>query len=197
MTQSTTGILVKNLSSSPSLNANSSVLALTDVNNNTVELVKKNVLVSSLISPAADNLITSDEDGIYSKNIIGSLDNLETTDKTNIVSAINENTEAINDYILVPINTLETSGTITLADNSINKITLSGNTTFTLPTVTDDTVYHQILVQLSASSNYQVDLGTSHYFGNSLPIISTGQYDLIYEYDPTGLGWVCGVITKG
>ena len=95
------------------------------------------------------------------------------------------------------INTL--SGTaITLTDNSINTLTPTGNTTFTLPTVTDTTIFHQILVQLDLSTLYTIDLGTTTYFNETAPDLSaTGNYNILYEYDNALSEWVVGAISKG
>ena len=99
-----------------------------------------------------------------------------------------------------PMITLDTSGTITLSDNSRNTITPTGNITFTLPTVTDLTVFHEILVQINLTSVVTFDLGlgiTPLYFNGNVPDLSSiGVYDLIYEYDNDNDCWVCGVVTK-
>lgn len=99
------------------------------------------------------------------------------------------------------ITSLETSGTIELSDNSVNQVTPTGNITFTLPTVTDLTVFHQILVQLNLSTVYTIDMGlgeTPHYFNSTAPdLSSTGVYNLIFEYDNTNGYWVGGAIAKG
>ena len=103
--------------------------------------------------------------------------------------------------ILKAINVLESSGTITLSDNSINTITPSDAVTFTLPTVTDNTKFHQILVQVDLSTVYSIDLGlgvTPHYFNNTAPDMSeAGVYNLVYEYDKANQYWVGGTIEKG
>lgn len=90
------------------------------------------------------------------------------------------------------------SGTsITLTDNSVNTLTPTGNTTFTLPTVSDTTTFHQILVQLNLSTVYTIDLGTTTYFGGTTPDLSaTGNYNLIYEYDNALSTWVVGAVSK-
>lgn len=95
------------------------------------------------------------------------------------------------------ITSLASSGTIALSDNSINKITPSGTVTFTLPTVTNNSVFHQILVQVNMTSVQTINVGTSHYFNSKAPdMTSTGKYDLIYEYDSNGGFWVCGWMGK-
>lgn len=96
------------------------------------------------------------------------------------------------------INVLASSGTIALADNSINTINLAGNVTFTLPAVTDNTVFHQILVQVNLSTAVSIDAGTTYYFNKTAPDMSgAGVYNLVYEYDKANQYWVCGVIGKG
>jgi hypothetical protein len=100
--------------------------------------------------------------------------------------------------ILKTVNVLSTSGTITLSDNSINTITPSAAVTFSLPTVTDNTKFHQILVQVNLSTVYTLTLGTSYYFNSTAPDMSNaGIYNLIFEYDKANSYWVAGVISKG
>lgn len=96
------------------------------------------------------------------------------------------------------MNTLATSDTIALSDNSVNKVTPTGNITFTLPTVTDLTVFHQILVQINLSTVYTIDVSTSYFFNQTAPDLSNvGVYNLIFEYDNANSYWVCGLLTKG
>ena len=96
------------------------------------------------------------------------------------------------------INTLSTSGTITLTDNSINSITPSGNITFTLPTITDNTVFHEIMVQVNMATAYNIGLGTTNYFNKTAPDLSSaGTYNLYYEYDKATQQWYCGALSKG
>lgn len=117
--------------------------------------------------------------------------NIKTINNTTILGSGDIDTNSI------AVNTL--SGTaITLTDNSVNTLTPTGNTTFTLPTVTDTTVFHQILVQLNLTTVYTIALGTSTYFGGTAPDLSeTGNYNLVYEYDNALSAWVVGCIDKG
>ena len=95
----------------------------------------------------------------------------------------------------IPITTLATSGTISLKDNSVNRISASGNVTFSLPTV-NATAYHQILVQLTMTTVRTVNLGTTHYFNGEAPDLSkAGLYNIFYEYN--GTYWTVGSIYKG
>lgn len=190
----TQGIQVKDLQATGSITNTASLLALTDSTNNTVNLISKNDFVESLVSTTANNGLSADENGLVVANI-GNLANLDTTDKTSIVNAINEIVGSINQ----PITILATSGTIALSDNSINSITPTGNVTFTLPTVTDNTVFHQILVQMNLSADYYtINVGASSYFNKEIPTFGqTGKYNIIYEYDSTANEWVVGAIEKG
>lgn len=96
-----------------------------------------------------------------------------------------------------PVTTLASSGTIALTDNSINSIAPTGTITFTLPTITDNTTFHQILVQLDLSTVVSLTLGTSYFFGGEAPDLSeAGYYNLIFEYDSTRQGWVVGAVKK-
>lgn len=94
------------------------------------------------------------------------------------------------------ITTLSSSGTISLTDNSINKITSSGTITFSLPSISNSSIFHQILVQLTMNTVVTINLGTTYFFNAETPdLSSTGTYNIIYEYD--GSRWVCGAIKKG
>ena len=111
-----------------------------------------------------------------------------------IIEKIND----IIDNINMPINELATSGSITLSDNSINSITPSGNITFTLPTITDNTVFHEIMIQINLSTVYTIDYGTTYYFNKTAPDLSSaGTYNLYYEYDKATQQWYCGALSKG
>lgn len=114
------------------------------------------------------------------------------------IKAYIDNTLAFYQLIAPPINSLSTSGTIELTDNSINSITPSGNITFTLPTITDNTVFHEIMVQINLSTVYTIDVGTTYYFNKTAPDLSSaGTYNLYYEYDKATLQWYCGALNKG
>lgn len=107
---------------------------------------------------------------------------------------------ALSSYQLITqsMTSLSSSGTIALSDNTINKISATGSVTFTLPSVTDLTKFHQIFVQLSMASAQTIDLGTTYYFSSTAPDLSqAGTYNLYWEYDNTASHWVVGVIPKG
>lgn len=202
----TQGIQIKNLPHTTSLNDNASILALTDNLNNTVNLISKANLITSLISSNANNLLTSDSNGLLVNNIIGVLSNLDTTDKTSIVNAINEIVGTVNGIIddieNPPIITLGTSGALTLTDNRHHKTTPTAAISFpTLPTISSTSTFHQMLVQVNLTSTAYLsgnNLGTSDFFNQKKPTFtSTGRYDLIYEYDSTNSTWTVGAIYKG
>jgi hypothetical protein len=107
---------------------------------------------------------------------------------------------ALSTYQLIAqsMTALSASGTIALSDNSINKISATGSVTFTLPTITDLTVFHQIFVQLKMATAQTINLATTYYFNSTAPDLSTaGTYNLIYEYDNTASHWVVGALGKG
>lgn len=94
------------------------------------------------------------------------------------------------------ITTLATSGTINLVDNTFNRIAVEGATTFVLPTVVDNTIFHEIFIQLSMATVQTIDLGTTWFFNKKQPDLSSaGYYNLVYEYD--GTHWVVSAINKG
>ena len=94
------------------------------------------------------------------------------------------------------ITTLATSGTINLVDNTFNRIVAEGTVTFVLPTVEDNTTFHEIFIQLSMDTVQTIDLGTTWFFNKKQPDLSSaGYYNLVYEYD--GTHWVVSAINKG
>lgn len=100
--------------------------------------------------------------------------------------------------IPVSMRELSGSGTISLEDNNLYKLTSSGNIIFNLPSVTDTSKFHQIMVQLKMSTVVTIDVGTTYYFNSEAPDLSkAGSYDFVWEYDNTDGHWVFGATSKG
>ena len=92
----------------------------------------------------------------------------------------------------------ETSGTISLEPNKIYSMTINGKTTFTLPTVTDMSKFHQIKLMIKVDATTTINWGTTYFFNKETPDIDSGNsYDVYYDYDNLLRKWVCGVIVKG
>lgn len=93
------------------------------------------------------------------------------------------------------VNVLPSSGTINLEDNSINTIDIIGDVNFVLPEITDNTIFHEILVQVSMPSVVSFDLGTNNYLTSESPDMSqSGIYNILFEFhDDT---WFVGVVKK-
>lgn len=115
---------------------------------------------------------------------------------------VDENMEYLKDVqdqkedIAQSVVTLATSGSLTLQDNKIHKVAPTSNITFVLPTITDTTSFHQIVVQVTKASNVTIGLGTTDYFGRIQPDVSgVGRFNIYYEWD--GTSWVCGALAKG
>lgn len=193
MTQSQSGIQVNNLQTVSTLSNTASILALTDAVNNNVGLIDKNNLASSLVSTTSGNGLTVDSNGLKVPNI-GTLANLTTADKTSVVNAINSlKTETAPNIINLP-----SSGTISLATNTINTLTNSASVVFSLPATVDTTQFNQIFVFFRQTGTYSVSLGTGYYFSETEPNLAVaGYYDIIFEYDPIRSGWAVGAIKKG
>ena len=87
-------IKVKDLSTTSSLSTDNKLMLLTDEANNTVQNITVENALANIISSNANNSLSIGTDKkLYSADIsgeVGDLDNLITTNKTNIVSAINE-----------------------------------------------------------------------------------------------------------
>jgi len=93
------------------------------------------------------------------------------------------------------INITSTSGTINLESNKIYKVELDGDTTFSLPSITDNTKLNQIFLQLQVNQSINLNLGTDNYMGQQ-PEILTGTYNIYYEYDANNEIWFAGSVTK-
>lgn len=146
-------------------------------------------LITTYVSQIEDK---ADADTVSSQ--INTINSSLNTVQTNLSTSIANLSNVTNPVI----KTLAGSGTIALTDNSINVITPTGAVTFGLPTITDKTKFHQILVQVKLSSVYSINVGTTYYFNKKAPDMSTtGWYDIMYDYDKNNSVWVCGVIKKG
>lgn len=86
-----------------------------------------------------------------------------------------------------------TSGTIALETNKVYKVTLDGNTTFTLPTTVDDTKFNQIYLQINVTDTITVNFGTTNYFTVE-PVLNEGSNWLNYEYNTNENAWYVGQI---
>ncbi|MFI3241222.1 MAG: phage tail protein [Alphaproteobacteria bacterium] len=124
---------------------------------------------------------------------LGNCDN--TSDVNKPISTATQTVLDTKQVINLPITTLATSGTISLSDNSINRISPTATITFSLPSVSDHTYFHQILVQVYLSTTITINLGTSVYFSGEAPEFEAGRYNIIYEHN--GTDWVVGAILVG
>lgn len=86
-------------------------------------------------------------------------------------------------------------GVISLTNGGIYRGILNQNTVFTLPSVTDISLFSQILIQLQIVGEITIDWGTNAYF-SAEPTNAEGSYNIVYEYDPTVAKWVVGQIEK-
>ena len=91
------------------------------------------------------------------------------------------------------INLETISGSQELESNKWYSAVPNGNLTFVLPSTVSTIISNKILVQLNLSAVYTIDLGTSHYFGNTPDLSTAGIYDLVYEYNNIGSYWVVEV----
>ena len=86
-----------------------------------------------------------------------------------------------------------------MTNNSYNVVTPTGAITLLPPSVSSSVeTISQILVQINMTTVYSVNVGTTNFFKNKVPDLSTtGMYDLIYEYDKQNSVWVCCAMKKG
>lgn len=105
--------------------------------------------------------------------------------------------ENLLDVYTPTVSTLESFGTIYLNSFGVYLCEPTGNITFSLPTITDNTKFYQILVEMNFTTLYTVNVGTTHYFNENEPEFSANTaYTLIYEYDNLRQVWVCGLLSK-
>ena len=109
----------------------------------------------------------------------------------------NELDEKISNFAPKITAVSETSGTVMLAVNKIYTMSISGATTFTLPTSVDTTVFNQIKVMATVTGTPTITWGTTNFFNKTTPEIEDGNYDVYFDYDNLLGAWVAGVLSKG
>ena len=90
-----------------------------------------------------------------------------------------------------------TSGTIALAINKIYTLSVTGATTFSLPTPSNKNVFNQIKIMMKVTGTPTINWGTSNFFNNETPEIKAGNYDCYFDYDNLMGAWVVGAMSKG
>lgn len=95
---------------------------------------------------------------------------------------------AINTFQQQIPNILSRSGTISLADNTANFLTLTGNGTISLPTVPNDQYSHTITLVVKGG-NYSLGLGTVKHLYNPIVIDTTQTYNVMYIYNKLDRRW--------
>lgn len=162
--------------------SNETVLPSVYVNGTTVDDTAKKVSVSQLSDKVQENispLLAAKQDALTAGENITILNN--------VISA------TVGTQSITTISS--TSGTIALEPNKVYKAFLNGNTTFTLPTIADNTKFNQIMMQLTIDSSYTIDLGTTHYMGEE-SVLLAGMYNVYYEYDSFNELWFVGILSK-
>ena len=95
---------------------------------------------------------------------------------------------AINTFQQQTPNILSRSGTISLADNTANFLTLTSNGTISLPAVASDQYSHTISLVVAGGS-YSLGLGTTYHLYNNLDIDTTKTYNVLYIYNKLDNHW--------
>lgn len=147
-------VKVNELNEAQNLALTSQLLALTNDENNTVELATVSTLLNNIINTNSENALMLKDGKLF-----------------------------ISDKGLRPVNVLNGAGSINLESNTVNRVEITGTLEFILPNPTFN-VFNQILVQVSMPTLQNVDLGTTYSFNNQLPALTeAGDYNLIYEHD--------------
>ena len=144
------------------------------------------------------------ENFTYLNGRISSVNGMVVNLQSTLINYIND-TLRTTLSIYQDVNVLETSGTIALTDNSTNSITPTGSVTFTLPTISDNTKFHQMLVQMyladATATGYVTgdSLGSNVIYANGVKptFINAGYYDIVYEYNSIAEKWSVGVTYIG
>ena len=89
-------------------------------------------------------------------------------------------------------------GTVSLNANTLYKMTIDGETTFTLPSAVNAEKHNQIKILTNLSVVAAINFGTDKYFNCEAPDMSeAGLYDIYIDYDPHQASWVAGAVRKG
>lgn len=122
------------------------------------------------------------------------VDGIPQTDSTSQLAT----TSFVVNYSNPIINITQTSGTIKLDENKFYKVSLSGATTFSLPTPKNIDVKNQIKVYLRLNSaNLQINWGTGQYLAGNSPLTYQGNYIVFYDWNPNTGTWSVGSLVEG
>lgn len=91
------------------------------------------------------------------------------------------------------LNITATSGNITLRTNTVNSMSISGDTTFVLPQTVNNNILNKIILQIKITGTQTIDWGTTHYLVDSFTL-TPGTYDIVYEYDSLNSYWKVGLL---
>ena len=156
----------------------------------TVDVVFDTTAVLACISQDTAVLESKIRHTIESEDITPSDD-----DETQLTDAIEKKIDEHSPDITV---ISATSGTVSLNANTLYKMTISGATTFTLPSTVNATKHNQIKILTNLSVVSAINFGTTKYFNCEAPDMSeAGLYDIYIDYDPHQSSWVAGAIRKG
>lgn len=85
------------------------------------------------------------------------------------------------------------NGSKTLQDNKSYHITLTGNSTIVLPSVSSDSFSHTIIMIVDGS-NKSLNLGTTKHFINNLILDTTQTYAVLYIYNKIDNNWYYNIV---
>lgn len=91
------------------------------------------------------------------------------------------------------LNITATSGNIILRTNTVNSMSISGNTTFVLPQTVNNNILNKIILQIKITGTPTIDWGTTHYLVDSFTL-TPNTYDIVYEYDSLNNYWKVGLL---
>lgn len=164
-------------------------------NNGWYTLISKTMLDSIIQQGTGvpENTVVATKGTLYSDVLTGTLYIKQSSSGSSGWQALGS-----GEVSLPSVNPLNTIGDITLGGTGIYTCIPTGDINFILPTITDNTKFYQMLIEINFTTLYNINVGTTHYFNEIQPEFSANTaYTLIYEYDNIRQVWVCGLLSKG
>jgi hypothetical protein len=96
--------------------------------------------------------------------------------------------DIVNRFNQITPNIIESQDDVSLTDNSVNFLTLTGNATIILPSIGVDNFSHTIQLVVAGSS-YSLALGTTKHILNLINIDITETYSVLYIYNKLDNSW--------
>lgn len=126
------------------------------------------------------------------QTINNNISNLETSISFLANSADVYTKDQIDSKLLTSI--IELTSGMEVEQDKVYKAEITGDYSITLPTVTDKTHAHTILLYIKTGDTVgSIDYGTTNSYDTLPQLEANSFYDIVYVYNPVLDGWVCSV----